>query len=115
MCKSNSKEVSWRRHAVDRRKERGIEESIECVTNEYIKALPYYTNSGCFHYCDVKNGVIYYMRGDEIVTVIKRNPIQMCRRICEIRGWKFESICRDNLFGRCSRGGGCRYEHRDLF
>ena len=114
MCISDSSDVTWKNHAVDRRIERGIDESIESVSKEYILALPYYTNNGCYHFCDVPNGVIYYMRGNTIVTVIKRNPIQMCRRICEIRGWRFESICRDNLFGRCKRSGHCRYEHRDM-
>lgn len=85
-------------------------------------ALNHYTTNGCYYYCDTKNDVTYLVRdlkdtGDKIkktvMTVYSRNPIQMARRICEIKGWKFNNICRDHLFGNCNRSW-CKYEHREL-
>ena len=115
--------LQWNTHAMERKQEREIVLDPAKVSIEYISTLPYYTNNECYHYCDVKQNVTYYVRDilnangvmvKTVVTIIKRNPIQMARRICEINGWKFESICRDNLFGNCRRGVGCRYTHKHL-
>jgi len=99
---------------MERKQQRDIHLNPEDVSIEYVKSLPFYTNNGCFHYCDSKEGITYYVRGDEVVTVIKRNPIAMARRICEIKGWNFNRLCRDNLFGNCNRGNKCKYEHMSL-
>jgi hypothetical protein len=104
--------LKWNRHAKDRKKERNIE--INRLSMDYIATLPYYTNNGCYHYCDGMNGVIYYVRGNTIVTVIKAHPISMLRKVCMIKGWDFNTICRDNLFGNCTRGCRCKYEHKTL-
>ena len=120
---TTSGELTWNNHAMERKVEREISLDPKTVNFDYISTLPYYTNNGCFHYCDTENNVTYYVRdipndnGDvvkTVVTIIKRNPIQMARRICEINGWKFETICRDNLFGNCRRGHRCRYVHKHM-
>lgn len=104
----------WSNHAIERKQERNIRLNPSEVSIDYVKSLPYYTNNGCFHYCDSKEGITYYVRGNEVVTVIKRNPIAMARRICEIKGWNFNRLCRDHLFGNCKRGNKCKYEHMSL-
>lgn len=120
---NTSNMLKWNNHALERKQERDIVLDPATVSIDYISKLPYYTNNNCYHYCDTEKNVTYYVRdipnekGDmmkTIVTIIKRNPIQMARRICEINGWKFESICRDNLFGNCRRGSRCRYQHKHL-
>lgn len=112
-CKC-SNHFHWSNHAMERKDQREIDIDPEKVQINYVLSLPYYTNNGCYHYCDTKNGITYYVRGNEIVTIIKRNPIAMARRICEIKGWKFNNLCRDHLFGNCKRGNHCRYVHKSL-
>jgi hypothetical protein len=112
--------LSWSEHAIERKTERKINLDVSNISMEYVLSLPHYTNNGCFHYCDSKVGVTYYVRYDretnepEIVTIIKRNPIAMARRICEIKGWEFNNLCRDHLFGNCRRGSSCKYEHKTI-
>jgi hypothetical protein len=114
---SHSK-LKWSKHALERKEQRSIDiDPTKVNINEVIK-LPFYTNNGCYHYCDSKKGVTYYVRysaktSPQIVTIIKRNPIAMARRVCEIKGWCFQNICRDHLFGNCLRSS-CRYEHRSI-
>ena len=112
-CKC-SNHFHWSNHAMERKDQREIDIDPEKVQIDYVLSLPYYTNNGCYHYCDTKNGITYYVRGNEIVTIIKRNPIAMARRICEIKGWEFNNLCRDHLFGNCKRGEHCRYVHKTL-
>ena len=112
-CKC-SNHFHWSSHAMERKDQREIDIDPEKVKINYVLSLPYYTNNGCYHYCDTKNGITYYVRGNEIVTIIKRNPIAMARRICEIKGWEFNNLCRDHLFGNCKRGEHCRYVHKSL-
>ena len=108
----------WSKHAIERKQQREIDLDPSMVDLEWVLSLPYYTNNGCYHYCDSKAGVTYYVRKDEnmykLVTIIKRNPIAMARRICEIKGINFNEICRDNLFGNCKRGCNCKYKHVDI-
>ena len=120
---ASSRVLKWNNHAIERKTEREISLDPKTVSIDYISTLPYYTNDGCYHYCDMKKNATYYVRDipndngelvKTVVTIIKRNPIQMARRICEIYGWKFETICRDNLFGNCSRGNRCRYLHKHM-
>lgn len=99
---------------MERKQERDITLDTADISIDHVLSLPYYTNNGCYHYCDSKKGITYYVRGKEIVTVIKRNPIAMARRICEIKGWDFNSLCRDHLFGNCKRGTRCKYVHKTL-
>ena len=119
---TQSPQLHWSEHALERLNERNIDKRVTKVTSDYIMALNHYTTNGCYYYCDTKNDVTYLVRdlkdtGDKIkktvMTVYSRNPIQMARRICEIKGWKFNNICRDHLFGNCNRSR-CKYEHRDL-
>jgi len=119
-CTPCSSTVEWSEHALQRKAQRNIELDPESVSLEHVLSLPYYTNAGCYHYCDSQAGVTYYVRPNkntnkpEIVTIIKRNPIAMARRICEINGWEFNSICRDHLFGNCRRGASCKYKHKSI-
>ena len=110
--KQTKTNLVWNTHAKERKQQRGIE--ISDVSVEYVTSLPYYTNNGCYHYCDSVNGITYYVRDNTIVTIIKRHPISMARRICEIKGWDFNCICRDHLFNNCTRGNRCKYIHKDL-
>ena len=110
----NCGKFSWSKHAMERKQERDITLDPSNISIDHVLSLPYYTNNGCYHYCDSKEGITYYVRGKEIVTVIKRNPIAMARRICEIKGWEFNSLCRDHLFGNCKRGKRCKYVHKTL-
>ena len=108
----------WSDHALERKDERNIELDPSKVSIDKVLSLPYYTNDGCYHYCDTATGITYYVRRNkatdrpEIVTIIKRNPIAMARRICEIKGVVFNSICRDHLFGNCRRSDTCKYVHK---
>ena len=97
---------------------KSIDIMIEKNSLEYIVN----NESLSIDYCDTKNNVTYLVRemvndfGEQqktIMTVYYRNPIQMARRICEIKGWKFNTICRDHLFGNCNRSR-CKYEHKSL-
>ena len=109
--------VEWSQHALDRRKERKINIEPGNIKIEEVLKLPYYINNECYHYCDSKEGVTYYIRYCNsvpiVVTIIKRNPISMARKICDIKGWDFDCICRDHLFGNCNRHK-CRFEHKTL-
>ena len=113
--KCSCEHLKWSQHAIDRKNEREIDLDPKKVDINWVLSLPYYTNGGCYHYCDSKAGITYYVRkiNDEykLVTIIKRNPIAMARRICEIKGINFNEICRDNLFDNCKRGYNCRYKH----
>jgi len=119
-CTPCTQSFNWSKHALERKAQRDIDLDINKVNLNHVLTLPYYTNAGCYHYCDSKLGVTYYIRFDketnqpEVVTIIKRNPIAMARRICEIKGWEFNSICRDHLFGNCRRGNHCKYVHKSI-
>ena len=111
---SSSKFPQWMPHANHRKKERNISVDTSKITLDYITKLPFYTNGECYHYCDVNEGVIYYVRENKIVTIIKTNPIAMLRKICMIREIDFNCVCRDNIFGNCKRGNHCRYIHIEM-
>ena len=116
-----SPQLYWSEHALSRMEERKIDKTLINVSRDYIMGLNYYTTNGCYYYCDVKNNVTYLIRDLEedniikktVMTIYTRNPIQMARRVCEIKKWNFNNICRDHLFGNCKRHN-CRYEHRSL-
>jgi len=116
-----SPHLFWSDHALSRMDERKIDKKLIHICPDYIMGLNYYTTNGCYYYCDVKNNVTYLIRDLEVDNIIKktvmtiytRNPIQMARRVCEIKKWNFNNICRDHLFGNCGRHN-CRYEHRSL-
>ena len=120
---SSSNQLCWSKHALDRFKERELTNQTLGVTKTYLDTLICYTNNGCYYYCDTKNNVTYLVREMEndfgdiqstIMTVYYRNPIQMARRICEIKRWDFNCICRDYLFGNCHRGNQCRFVHKKI-
>jgi len=140
-------------HAIDRRKERGISrESIRSI--EDIKKLPIYgTDNGCTKYLDMEAwkikvnssllveakddyprlkdmyGIVYYVRGNRIVTMVKQNPIGMlryyvigiqsglikkeCGNLCKTKCkcLNFNNYCRDHSFKNCKRGKKCKYIH----
>jgi hypothetical protein len=129
-------EIKFTQHALDRIKQRDITINKAQITINYIKQLPYYTDNGCIKYLDWSNQVIYYIRNNNktftLETIIKTNPIQMLRNLCDAYRmlcvnkhhpnnkciycnlWKFNNICRDNLFGACKRHTECRYFHTNL-
>jgi hypothetical protein len=104
-------------HTFDRMNERGI--SKKKITIDYIKTLPIYTTeNGCTKYLDLKNCLVYYVRGNKIVTMIaprdpkgKPDPIKMLRYYAHGQGIAFNKFCRDNLFNKCARGCKCKYIH----
>ena len=115
-------------HAKDRRKQRGV-----CIPKLHINdilKLPIYTidkdsptDSGCTKYLDIKNNCVYYIREDgydrksgkkkyKITTHIENtNPIQMLRYYAFGQNIDFDTLCRDNAFGNCTRGAKCRFIH----
>jgi len=104
-------------HASERCKERNINKKDLKV--EYVKTLPIYTTeNGCTKYLDLKNCLVYYVRGNRIVTMIaprdpkgNPDPIKMLRYYAHGKGIPFNKFCRDNLFNNCSRGCKCKYIH----
>ena len=100
--------------------------------NKIIK-MPHYIDNGCYKFLDHKRQVIFYVRNSHnkitVETIIKTNPIQMLRNMCDAHRmlceqkyhkknkcrycklWTFNNICRDNLFGTCKRGKDCKFNH----
>ena len=98
-------------HALDRGSERCIFIEKKLTIDE-VKLMPIYTsNNGCIKYLDIKNNIVYYVRGNNIVTMIKTNPIQMLKYYVFGRGDNFNNYCRDNVFGNCKYGYKCKYIH----
>ena len=140
-------------HAIDRRKERGISREI-IRSIEDIKKLPIYgTDNGCTKFLDMEAweikvnisamvegkmyklllkdifGIVYYVRGNRIVTMLNGNPIQMlryyvfgiqtgkikveCGKLCKSRCkcLDFNNYCRNHSFKNCDRGRRCKYIH----
>jgi len=104
-------------HASERCKERSI--SKKDLKIEYVKSLPIYTTeNGCIKYLDMENSLVYYVRGNIIVTMIaprdpkgNSDPIKMLRYYAHGQGIPFNKFCRDNLFNKCNRGYKCKYIH----
>jgi hypothetical protein len=104
-------------HATERCKERSI--GKKQLNMNYIKTLPIYTSeNGCIKYLDLKNTLVYYVRGNKIVTMIaprdprgNPDPIKMLRYYAFGQGIEFNKFCRDNLFDKCKRGSKCKYIH----
>ena len=104
-------------HATERCKERLI--SKKTLDINYIKTLPIYTSeNGCVKYLDLKQSLVYYVRGNRIVTMIaprdprgNPDPIKMLRYYAFGQGIEFKKYCRDNLFDKCKRGYKCKYIH----
>ena len=101
-------------HARERSKERDIDLN-NCLTIEEIKRFPIYMkDKGCVKHLDMKNGVIYYLRGNNIVTVVKsHNPIQMLKNYAFGANLDFNTLCRDHVFNNCCRKN-CKYVHINL-
>ena len=53
--------VDWSTHALERKEQRHIELDPQKVSLNHVLSLPFYTNAGCYHYCDSKAGVTYYV------------------------------------------------------
>ena len=128
--------IKFKTHSLQRMKERDIDLNKNNISVDYVKKLPYYTDKGCIKYLDWENQVVYYVRKYNdtfnVETIIKTNPIQMLRNLCDAyrmlcenkyhtknecvhcKEWNFRSICRDNLFGTCTRGSKCMYIHKSL-
>lgn len=106
MCKSN-----YSSHAIQRGKQRNV--AIDkSITVDEIKTFPLYTiDNGCEKYLDMKNGIIYYIRGKNVVTVVKsHNPIQMLKNYAFGANIDFNTLCRDHVFNNCNRNN-CKYTH----
>ena len=98
-------------HACHRCNERMINIK-DGLTIEEVKKMPIYTsNNGCIKYLDVNNNIVYYVRGNNIVTMIKTNPIQMLKYYVFGTGGNFNDYCRDHVFGNCRYGEHCKYKH----
>ena len=111
--KNTMKNMRYTEHAKDRCKERHIEKKPIDI-NE-IKKMPIYTTeNGCTKYLDVKNLLVYYVRGNRIVTMIATNPIQMLRYYAFSKKINFNTLCRDNVFNNCKRGANCKYRHLEI-
>jgi hypothetical protein len=129
-CKNN---VVFTEHFKERLKQREINLDLSTVNiNEIIK-MPYYKDTGCYKFLDHKRQVIFYIRHSnntfKIETIIKTNPIQMLKNMCDAHRmlceqkyhkknkckycklWNFNNICRDNLFGECTRYDNCKFNH----
>ena len=109
MCNS-----TYSNHAKERSKQRKIQ--IEnTLTIEQIKRFPkYMQDKGCVKYLDMKKGVIYYLRDDVVVTVVKsHNPIQMLKNYAFGAKLNFNELCRDHVFNNCNRKN-CKFIHINL-
>ena len=114
------KNMTYTTHARERCKERDI--SKKPIDIEQIKKMPVYTTeNGCTKYLDVSNlidpnmdGLVYYVRGRKIVTMIRTNPLQMARYYCYSKNINFNDICRDNIYNNCKRGHNCKYRHLEI-
>ena len=133
---NNSNLVSFTPHFKERIKERNIDLDLSKFNIKRILSLPYYIDNGCYKYLDNKNQVIYYIRKKnnkyELEIIIKTNPIQMLRNLCDAHrmlcerkyhnlnickycdSWDFNKICRDHIFGSCNKGTKCKFNHIDL-
>jgi hypothetical protein len=121
---TSKKDMRWTTHGVDRRKERGIEKKP--INIDDIKKMPIYTTeNGCTKYLDIINLLVYYVRGNNIVTAIKcvhqkgedkgkPNPIQMLRYYAFSKKINFNTLCRDHVFNNCKRGDSCKYRHLEI-
>ena len=63
----NCGKFSWSKHAMERKQERDITLDPANISIDHVLSLPHYTNNGCYHYCDSKEGITYY--GNLIVYV----------------------------------------------
>ena len=98
-------------HAKERTGEREIK-LRDGLTLEDILKMPVYTSdNGCIKYLDIEYNIVYYVRGTNIVTLIKTDPIQMLRYYAFGKGENVNKYCRDNVFNNCKRGSKCKYEH----
>ena len=114
----------WSEHAKDRCKQREIEKKPIDIGE--IKQMPIYTTeNGCTKYLDIGNLLVYYVRGNNIVTAIKcvhqkgedkgkPNPIQMLRYYAFSKQINFNTLCRDHVFNNCKRGDSCKYRHLEI-
>ena len=137
MCNQTScNNVFFTQHFKERLKQREINLDISSINiNEIIK-MPHYIDNGCYKFLDHKRQVIFYVRNSDnkitVETIIKTNPIQMLRNMCDAHRmlceqkyhkknkckycklWNFNNICRDNLFGTCKRGDDCKFNHIEM-
>jgi len=105
--------AKWTPHAKDRCKERAIKKKPIDIGE--IKQMPIYTTeNGCTKYLDVSNLLVYYVRGNKIVTMIATNPIQMLRYYAFGKQINFNILCRDHVFNNCKRGYSCKYKHLEI-
>ena len=110
VLKNTMKNMRYTEHAKYRCKERHIQKKTIDI-NEITKMPIYTTENGCTKYLDVSNLLVYYVRGNKIVTMIATNPIQMLRYYAFSKKINFNTLCRDNVFHNCKRGDSCKYRH----
>lgn len=110
ISKDTMKNMTYTPHAKERCKQRAIIKKKININD--IKQMPVYTTeNGCTKYLDVTNLIVYYVRGNIIVTMISTNPIQMLRYYAFSKKINFNKLCRDYVFNNCKRGDSCRYQH----
>ena len=98
-------------HAKERTGEREIKLRDGLTLEEILKMPVYTSDNGCIKYLDIEYNIVYYVRGTNIVTLIKTDPIQMLRYYAFGKGENVNKYCRDNVFNNCKRGSKCKYEH----
>ena len=98
-------------HAKERTGEREIKLRDGLTLEEILKMSVYTSDNGCIKYLDIEYNIVYYVRGTNIVTLIKTDPIQMLRYYAFGKGENVNKYCRDNVFNNCKRGSKCKYEH----
>jgi hypothetical protein len=109
--------MKFTQHATERCKERCIDKKKLDIN--YVKTLPIYTReNGCIKYLDLKHILVYYVRGNRIVTMIaprdtrgNPDPLKMLRYYAFGQGIDFNKYCRDYAFDNCKRGSKCKYIH----
>ena len=98
-------------HALERKNQRNISLE-ESLTIDQVRKMPVYNrDNGCIKYLDIKNKIVYYVRDDKVVTMIKTNPIQMLKYYAFGKKDDYNKYCRDHVFNNCKYGCNCKYIH----
>lgn len=102
--------MRYSRHALERSNERRIKLTKGLTYDDILKLPIYTTDNGCTKYLDINNNIVYYVRNEKVVTMIKTNPIQMLRYYAFGQKLDFNKLCRDHVFKSCNRDN-CKFIH----
>ena len=110
------KKSVYSNHALERARQRNININRDLKIENVLNMPIYKKDRGCIMYLDIASNIVYYVRDNSIETLIKTNPIQMLRYYLIGKGEeeKFNSYCRDNLFGKCNYGCKCKFKHINI-